>query len=1070
MAGIVVIGLCVCAPNGLSSNLQLVSSLDGSVGASSSANGISCLPVTSPNGRYICFASSANNLLPAGGSLFNSRFLNVFVRDRTNGTTILASVNPMGLPGAGNSVPAGVSSNGQYVLFESAADDLVAGDTNATGDVFVRDTVNNTTTLVSVSTSGMSGNGVSRDAVMTPDGRYVAFVSEAKNLVPNDTNGIADIFVRDVLSGTTTLVSAGAFSSAAPLTANGSDSPVITPDGRFVAFYSAATNLVPNATQAGEVYVRDLQSGTTFWASTNARSLYGATAGTSNIVSCNLALSDDGQFVAFEACPTNVNDFAGKGMVFRYNLQTSATDVIYTNANAPFTLSFENVRNIAMSADGGVVAYIANDAGNTGNTSINVWSAASGTNATASIDQATGLPVASACGGPVLDATGRYVAFISSGTNLTSDPLVAGTHLYVRDMQAGSTTLVDMDTNGVGAGIDPRFSGSYALSGDGQVVAFDSTAGNLVPGDRNAEVDVFARDLSGGATSLVSTRHSASPSLAVNGAVELSWGCMSTNGRYVVFTSEADNLTANDTNVYRDVFVRDLSVGTNILVSVATNGFSWLSNSTEPSISADGRYVAFSSDVSRLAGGDGNKLRDVFVRDLQTGTTLLVSSNVTSSVNVSGNGDSFSPIVSSGGRYILYHSKAGNLYNPGGSAGPENLFLRDMQLATNFPLTFAVAGNAVQSATMTPDGRYVAYMGYVSGSSMGLYVWDSVAANRIYTNPPGTLGPPGTQGNVSISPDGRWLAIGITTGLLAIDIVAQTNCVVATGASDIWGSLQFSTDDRFLLFVAKTNLTVGDTNGAADVYLHDFLAGTNILISRSFNSAKAGNGISDLATMSGDGRFIAYRSSASNIVPNDTNGCRDIFLYDRINGATTLVSVDAAGTSTANNLSLQPFLSGDGSRLVFESYATDLSASGYNESSAIFALNLSSSVIADADGDGMDNAWETNYFGTLARDGTGDFDGDGSSDLFEFLTGTDPTDASSVFKAQISGSVAAGQQPTINWPLAPGKSYRVQFKNNMSDPNWTDVTGTMTLVGSQGRIADLAPSTGQRFYRIVLEP
>ena len=178
------------------------------------------------------------------------------------------------------------------------------GDTNNASDVFLRDLVSGTTLLISVSTNGWSGNAASRSPVMSSDGRYVAFVSSATDLVTEDTNGIPDVFVRDTVSGATTLVSVGAKSSAPPpyppsYYGIGSESPRMTSDGRFVAFYSTATNLVPGVTVAGEVYVRDLVAGTTTWASTNARSLFQSVFGTTNAISCNYRLSDDGQYVAF---------------------------------------------------------------------------------------------------------------------------------------------------------------------------------------------------------------------------------------------------------------------------------------------------------------------------------------------------------------------------------------------------------------------------------------------------------------------------------------------------------------------------------------------------------------------------------------------------------------------------------------------------------------------------------------------------------------------------------------------------------------------------------------------------
>src|SRR5208282_6674602 len=125
--------------------------------------------------------------------------MNIDLRDRQQQTTTLVSVSLDGTgAGNGDSIPAGISTNGQFALFESAANNLVAGDTNGVNDVFVRDLVASVTTLVSVSTNGGAANGVSRSSVMTPDGRYVAFVSAASNLTPGDTNGIPDVFVRDL--------------------------------------------------------------------------------------------------------------------------------------------------------------------------------------------------------------------------------------------------------------------------------------------------------------------------------------------------------------------------------------------------------------------------------------------------------------------------------------------------------------------------------------------------------------------------------------------------------------------------------------------------------------------------------------------------------------------------------------------------------------------------------------------------------------------------------------------------------------------------------------------------------
>ncbi len=298
--------------------------------------GDSGLPIISADGRYVLFASTANNLAWLSNSNVMPALLppslNVFLRDRWNAKTVLISANYAGT-GGGNadSSAAGISTNGQFMLFESSAGDLVANDTNGVTDVFVRDVVNNTNILVSVATTGFSGNGESRSSAMTPDGRYVAFVSAATNLVAGDTNKIPDVFVRDLQAGTTVLVSVGASSSSIT---SSSESPVITPDGRYVAFYSTATNLVPGVTNSGEVYVRDLVAGTTSWASTNAAAIIQSAMGVTVAFSYGPQISTDGQFVAFASKPATGTQVPSKGAILRYNLQTGLTDIVFTNAMA----------------------------------------------------------------------------------------------------------------------------------------------------------------------------------------------------------------------------------------------------------------------------------------------------------------------------------------------------------------------------------------------------------------------------------------------------------------------------------------------------------------------------------------------------------------------------------------------------------------------------------------------------------------------------------------------------------------------------------------------------------------
>jgi Tol biopolymer transport system component len=825
---------------------------------------------------------------------------------------------------------------------------------------------------------------------MTPDGRYVAFVSSATNLVAHDTNGIPDVFVRDLQTGVTVLASPGARLVSA---SSSSESPDLTPDGRYVAFYSTATNLAAGATNAQEIYVRDLTGGTTIWASTGARAAALSALKTSKIVCYNHAISADSKFVVYEASPTSDSSPIFPGLILRYSLDTGLTDLVHTNAAIEAATGGLDIRNLDMTPDGQRIVFVASTNGTSGATTcILVWDAATGTSSLVSGDLGGKVVTNATCDWPTIDPTGRFVAFSSTATNLTTNTLLGPCHLYLGDLSAGTTTLLDADSNGVGSFIGPLT--APCLSSDARFVAFECADGNLVPNDRNRNSDVIVRDLTTGTHELVSARHATLASLTPNGPSMLSTSCVSTDGRSVAFASDADNLVTNDTNSFRDVFVRDQVSGTNFLVSVGTNAFAGDGISFEPAMSADGRYVAFTSQAGNLVAGDLNATSDVFVRDLQTGVTTMVSVNNVSSG--SGNAASYSPAIASGGRYVLFRSKATNLA-PGSFSGAENLFLRDRQAGTNFALTTA----GLSSAAMTPDGRFVAFVG--SGK---IYVWGTAAARNIYTNSTSVIT------NVAISSDGNRIAYWTGASpirLFATDLAGGTSWTISSNPPASHPGMRFSADNRFLAYAAAVNKT-------NQVYLYDFLAATNISVSVGYNPAAPGNDSSDSPDISSDGRFVAYRSAANNLVPSDTNGVPDIFLFDRPAGATTLLSASYLGSFAANNRSLCPVFSGDGQTLVFQTWASDLVGADFNQTGDVVACSVF------------------------------------------------PSGSISLFYVTIFGSSSQG--PWLTWPAVPGKSYRVQFKTNLSD-TWQELGGNVTIVGNQGYCQDIAPATTRRFYRIV---
>jgi Tol biopolymer transport system component len=214
------------------------------------ANSLSIGVGLSATGRFALFDSFATNLVPGPVSGFEE----VFVRDRQTGVTQRVSVGPGGRLPSDRSFGASISDNGRFVGFYSAAANLAAGDTAGTFDAFVRDRQAGRTEIVSVNSSEVKGSGESSGAAISADGRFVTFDSDAANLVPGDTNGTLDVFVRDRRAGTTRRVS---LSSSGAQGNGGSYFPALSADGRTVAFFSLATNLVPGDTNnTGDAFVR----------------------------------------------------------------------------------------------------------------------------------------------------------------------------------------------------------------------------------------------------------------------------------------------------------------------------------------------------------------------------------------------------------------------------------------------------------------------------------------------------------------------------------------------------------------------------------------------------------------------------------------------------------------------------------------------------------------------------------------------------------------------------------------------------------------------------------------------
>jgi Tol biopolymer transport system component len=403
------------------------------------------------------------------------------------------SVAKDGAPANGGSWLPAISGDGRFVAFHSRAGNLVIGDTNRREDVFVHDRCTRQISRVSVATGGAQGNSYSWGPSISEDGRFIAFTSRASNLVAVDTNSREDVFVHDRQTGITTRVSVAIGGEQGN---GGSDTPSISADGRYVAFVSSAENLVTSDTnRQRDVFVHDRQTGETT----------------------------------------------------RVSLATSGTEADRESDH------------------------------------------------------------------PAISADGRYVAFVSRAGNLVANDTNRQADVFVHDRQTGETTRVSLATDGSQA----NGSSSYpSISANGQYVAFMSWADNLAPGDTNRGPDIFVHNRETAETARVSL---ATDGTEANG--ESGFPSISANGRYVAFTSNAGNLVPGVTKPAWNVFVHDRKTGGTTHVSMASDDLLGNDHSWKPAISADGRHVALTSWTGNVMPGVTYGAAGVFVHEWQPAYT-----------------------------------------------------------------------------------------------------------------------------------------------------------------------------------------------------------------------------------------------------------------------------------------------------------------------------------------------------------------------------------------------------------------------------------------------------------------
>jgi len=401
------------------------------------ADGASSPGFISGDGSRVAFSSFASNLLPADPD----RFSDVYVLDRSTGQLRVESRSSTGQKGNGTSTVDGITRDGRFVLFRSDATNLVPNDTNPRnpqgvpmGDLFLRDLQTGVTERVNVSSSGAQTNNFTDNGAVSDDGRFVAFRSDATNLVSNDRNGRADIFLRDRLNRTTTRVSLNF--EGRELNAP-SFNPEISGDGRHVAYSTNASNALrndQNGAAAEDVFLFDRVTARTELVSVSSAEVQG------NHASIDPELSGDGRFVAFHSAASNL--VAG---------DTPLTNDMFVRDRV---------------------------AGTTERVSVSTAGTTDGENMSGTHHGIT--------------RDGRFVAFATQKRLVPEDTNGIVTDVYVRDRARSTTTRVSVSTGG-GQANGPSYWPS--ISDDGLLVAFGSDSTNLVVNDTSDRPDVFLREL-----------------------------------------------------------------------------------------------------------------------------------------------------------------------------------------------------------------------------------------------------------------------------------------------------------------------------------------------------------------------------------------------------------------------------------------------------------------------------------------------------------------------------------------------------------------------------------------------
>lgn len=1011
-------------------------------------NGESDAPRYSRDGRFMVFSSGASDL---STNDLNGFRRDVFVRELATGRTWVASVNPEGRSGNGDSFAPDVSADGRWVAFASRASDLVPGDTNGSVDVFVRDMAEGRMLRASVASNGDEADGDSHAPRLSPDGAVVIFGSRATNLDPAgpDGDGRVDVFLRHLASGTTILVSGEARAGRE----YDVDDYDVSDDGRWVAFTTISTNVVaatPTRTPMG-AYVRDVGNGATLRLETALvpTNLARATVEARSVVFA------PGRGRARLAVGTwvTVPPASSFSVLEVVDLGDAGASFIGGAAGTPGTL-IDEPTSLSFDASGEALAFTQSTVVSQPAV-LRLWRAATG--AQTLTNSATGLPVRAR--EVALSPGGNRVVFSSAATNLVGAGTPPGAHqLYRFELETGTVSLIS--TNPAGGAVGGMEFARPSFGAAGRCV-FQCASDLLVAGDRNRAVDVFEADLESGTRAVVSARVRGGTGAAGGGALPMPGG-VSADGRRVLFSSLSDELVPDDAKGLPDLFVRDLVEGRTWLVTVrGAEGGPQRAGFGEAVLSANGRHVAFTGDLL-LTRADGSRLwtPQVFVRDLALGRTRTVA------LNPDGTPASMRTVsqlrISGDGRYVAFFTDATTLVE--GSVPRGQAILRDLVAETNALLATAEVG-PLRVWLSNLGGRALAVR--PGSSPLRAVLWDAVLGERVVYEEAGAT-------SAALSRDGRRVAF------------AAPGAVGVTPARVWWrdqGGAGFQG--------AALPTEVSGASGLEIVDVDEYGMGVRTRVGEgpwsTWRIDRASGGVSRVDVLSdvsigwehgpsspsfsADRRRAAFASPVADFAAGDANPALDVFVRELEPGRTQRVARQPDGAWETDGAT-RPLLSADGRRLVFASWSEAFDTDDGNGVSDVFAVDLDALAPRDHDVDGLEDGWEWAWFGNLSRDGDADDDGDGAAAREEYRNRTSPIDDLQVptggLRMGWAADAAGGWR--LTWRTQSGRRYRLQATESVTGSEWVAVGDVVVGDGGVAQAGLPISGAGARFFRVSVEP